>query len=170
MTILWLIVTFVAGILLILAEFLLPGGILGIIGVLVLIGSAAIAVTGFPDYALFIVIGQAVIAIVTIIGGVVLLARSNLGRGLVLADTLNSSEGTKSSVNEDPGLIGKTGRVTKPLRPAGICEIDGEPIDAVSDGSWVETGTIVRVLEVHGSRIVVEPVEANEETHSAAAE
>lgn len=58
---------------------------------------------------------------------------------------------------------GMTGVVTKTgLRPAGNIEIGDQLIDVTSTGGFVEAGTIVRVLEVHGSMIMVEPVEAND--------
>jgi membrane-bound serine protease (ClpP class) len=63
--------------------------------------------------------------------------------------------------NIKPGM---TGIVTKTgLRPAGNIEIDDQLIDVTSSGGFVEAGTTVRVLEVHGSMIMVEPVEDAEE-------
>ena len=161
MSIVWVLVTFVAGILLILSEFLLPGGILGVMGVITLIGSVAIGIGAFPDYALFIVISETIAASVAVVLGMVLIARSDLGKGLVLADTLESSNlSGDGSVNEDPALLGKVGQVQKALRPAGMVLIEGQPVDAVSDGTFLDDGTWVRVTEVHGSRIVVEETDA----------
>ena len=55
---------------------------------------------------------------------------------------------------------GMTGVVTRTgLRPAGNIEIDDQLIDVTSSGGFVEAGTTVRVLEVHGNMITVEPVE-----------
>ena len=55
---------------------------------------------------------------------------------------------------------GMTGTVTKTgLRPAGNIEIDGQLIDVTSTGGFVEAGTTVRVLEVHGAMIMVEPIQ-----------
>jgi membrane-bound serine protease (ClpP class) len=55
---------------------------------------------------------------------------------------------------------GMTGVVTRTgLRPAGNIEIDDQLIDVTSTGGFVEAGTTVRVVEVHGSIITVEPVE-----------
>lgn len=55
---------------------------------------------------------------------------------------------------------GMTGVVTRTgLRPAGNIEIDDQLIDVTSTGGFVEAGTTVRVIEVHGAMITVEPVE-----------
>jgi membrane-bound serine protease (ClpP class) len=51
---------------------------------------------------------------------------------------------------------GATGRVAIPLRPSGRVEIEGQLVDAVSRGEWIETGRPIRVLEAQGNRIVVE--------------
>lgn len=57
---------------------------------------------------------------------------------------------------------GMTGVVTKTgLRPAGNIEINDQLIDVTSSGGFVDPGTTVRVLEVHGNMIMVEPVETN---------
>lgn len=53
---------------------------------------------------------------------------------------------------------GMTGRVSSTgLRPGGRVEIDGQLIDVTSTGGFVEPGTTVRVVEVHGNVISVEP-------------
>lgn len=54
--------------------------------------------------------------------------------------------------------VGNLGRAQTPLRPSGRAEIQGQIIDVVTlGGSWVELGATVKVIEVHGNRIVVEP-------------
>ena len=55
---------------------------------------------------------------------------------------------------------GMTGTVTKTgLRPAGNITIDDQLIDVTSTGGFVEAGTTVRVVEVHGAMIMVEPMD-----------
>ncbi len=54
---------------------------------------------------------------------------------------------------------GMTGTVTATgLRPAGRVEIDDQLIDVTSTGGFIEPGTAVRVVEVHGNMISVEAV------------
>jgi membrane-bound serine protease (ClpP class) len=56
-------------------------------------------------------------------------------------------------------LVGKTGVVRKPLRPAGIAHLQGEEWSAVSaSGAEIPAGTIIRVVEVDGLSLRVEPV------------
>jgi len=56
-------------------------------------------------------------------------------------------------------LVGKTGVVRKPLRPAGIAHLLGEEWSAISStGAEIPTGTIVRVVAVDGLSLRVEPL------------
>lgn len=48
---------------------------------------------------------------------------------------------------------------TTGLRPGGRVLIDDQPIDVTSTGGYVDPGTRVRVVEVHGNVIHVEPVD-----------
>ena len=49
----------------------------------------------------------------------------------------------------------KSARRFSPLRPAGIAVIDGERVDVVSDGEFIDAGFPVIVTRVDGNRIVV---------------
>jgi membrane-bound serine protease (ClpP class) len=67
-----------------------------------------------------------------------------------------------SAVLVDPqhtALLGRTGRALTVLRPAGAMELDGQRLDVVTAGEFVDAGAAVRILEVQGNRIVVEKVD-----------
>jgi membrane-bound serine protease (ClpP class) len=56
-------------------------------------------------------------------------------------------------------LVGKVGVVRKPLKPSGIAHLQGEEWSAVSaSGAEIAVGTPVRVVEVDGLSLRVEPV------------
>jgi membrane-bound serine protease (ClpP class) len=42
-----------------------------------------------------------------------------------------------------------------PLRPAGIADLEGQRVDVVSDGEFIEVGASITVVRVDGNRIVV---------------
>ncbi len=54
-------------------------------------------------------------------------------------------------------LIGEAGVALTSLRPAGKAEFAGQPRDVVTEGEFVEKGTRVEVLAVHGRQVVVAP-------------
>jgi membrane-bound serine protease (ClpP class) len=55
--------------------------------------------------------------------------------------------------------VGDRGRALSPLRPAGKAGFGGRYLDVITDGSYVERGRVVRIVEIRGSQIVVEEVE-----------
>ncbi|MBI5850797.1 MAG: hypothetical protein HZB39_07165 [Planctomycetes bacterium] len=56
-------------------------------------------------------------------------------------------------------LVGVVGIAATDLRPAGVLALDdGARLDVVSQGEFVRKGARLKVLEVGGNRIVVEPV------------
>lgn len=73
--------------------------------------------------------------------------------------------GTATHVSGDAAIgggrvkVGATGSLVGELHPVGRAEIDGQVIDVISQGEWIESGRKVRVVEVAGNRIVVEAVE-----------
>jgi membrane-bound serine protease (ClpP class) len=54
-------------------------------------------------------------------------------------------------------LIGTEGTTTTRLAPAGKARIAGRVREVSSDGSLVEPGTPIRVVEVRGGRVLVRP-------------
>ncbi len=52
--------------------------------------------------------------------------------------------------------VGDSGRLVTDLRPAGRARIDGNLVDVVTRGEWIEAGREVRIVDVRGNRIVVE--------------
>jgi membrane-bound serine protease (ClpP class) len=73
----------------------------------------------------------------------------------MLETELSAGGGYASAPERDSSWLGRVGRATTPLRPAGIAEIDGERIDVVSEGEMIEAGTTIVVSRVDGNRIVV---------------
>jgi len=153
----------VAGLILLAIEVLVvPGfGIAGVLGILALVGSLVLSLVG-PGFTTTFVLaaaGRVVLALlVAVLASLVLLRflpRLPFGRRLVLRRGLSAAEGFASAPESDMQWLGKTGKATSPLRPAGIADIDGRRVDVVSDGEHIDAGQAVRVTRVDGNRIVV---------------
>ncbi|NIP86936.1 MAG: hypothetical protein GTO03_15780 [Planctomycetales bacterium] len=56
-------------------------------------------------------------------------------------------------------LVGRRGVTTTQLTPSGKASLDDQLIDVISEGELVQRDTQVEVVEVHGNRVVVRPVE-----------
>ena len=77
---------------------------------------------------------------------------------LVLKNRESSEEGYLS-VEDMEFFVGKAGTSLTALRPAGSCDFDGVRLDVVTEGSFIEKDTEVKILRVEGRRIVVAPIE-----------
>ena len=61
---------------------------------------------------------------------------------------------------DDDSLIGLEGVTRSDLRPSGTAYFDGRKLDVVTHGDYLPAQCRIRIVEVHGNRIVVEPVTA----------
>jgi len=154
---LWAVLLYVGGIILVLAEFIVPGAVCGIVGTMSIIVSAVMACRSYPDYTFFIILGEALGFVVFVISGFSVLPKSRLGKRLVLGDSQQPESGWVAA-ETDQSLLGQQGEVLTALRPAGTIKVQGKRVDAVSDGQFIEQGAAIRVVEVRGSRVVVEEV------------
>jgi hypothetical protein len=57
-------------------------------------------------------------------------------------------------------LVGHTGRTVSELLPWGRVEIDGEAVEAVSEGGPIEAETAIEAVGVQGTALVVRPAES----------
>ena len=139
---------FFVGIVCILVELLLPTvGLLAGVGVAAMLYSVVLALGGDINaiYAMAISFVLAVAIFALIVNK---LPSSRLWKKLVLQDASRSERGFVSA--EDRSSL-----VLTELRPAGSALLDGNPVDVVSEGAYIEKGEMVRVVSVNGSRVVV---------------
>jgi membrane-bound serine protease (ClpP class) len=168
----WEIVLFLMGLVLLVVElFIIPGfGVAGIGGLVLVVGALLASLVGNIGFV-FPSGGELTSAIVTMAVTMVLLVVliGSLSRyiprvdrlgGLVLAPELTSASGYTSAA-ADESLLGKTGVAITALRPAGTAEIDGQRVDVVTQGEFIEHAEPVRVKDVQGSRIIVTSLESN---------
>jgi len=151
----WAVILFIAGVVLILAEFIVPGLICGALGGMLVIGSGAIGCYLYPDLALMIILGELAGVFAAIILGMYILSRTRAAKGLILEHSQQAEAGWVAS-DTDTSLAGTEGEVFTALRPAGTIVVNGKRVDAVADGSFIDKGERVRVIEIHGNRVVVE--------------
>lgn len=146
------------GVILIVMEIFTAGfGIFGILGLASVISSLALAsvdiVSGLKS------MGVAVLITIVVMG---MLGKYLDKRGfwskLVLQENLSEEE-SKTTFKQKSELIGKIGVTLTQLRPAGTAKIGDMRYDVVSEGSFTDIHTAVKVIFVEGTRIVVREVE-----------
>ena len=142
--------------------FFIPGfGIAGIFGILALMGGLGLSLIGSGatwDSTLS-ALGQVSLSIlVAILVALFLLRyfqRLPFGKRLLLKTSLLSKEGYASSPEGDQRWLGKRGTAATDLHPSGIAHLNGDRVDVVSDGDFINVGQAVEVVRVDGNRIVV---------------
>lgn len=147
----------VTGIILLVLELFVPGGILGLIGASAIVVSLFLAGYDLTHMAISISIA----IVVAIVSFIILFKWVGTERGLfnkiVLRDRTTTEQGYVSAKSRTD-LIGKTGISVTPLRPAGTIVINHERLDVVTEGNYIEQNKNVKIIHVEGMRIVVREI------------
>jgi len=85
-----------------------------------------------------------------------LMLRNRAWQRLVLEQGNTSREGYRAAPADLAELAGQTGEALTPLRPSGNARFGERIVDVVSEGSFVPRGTRIVVVEVVGSRVLVQ--------------
>lgn len=151
----------VVGIGLIIVEMFMPGfGIPGISGIVLLIAAAV-----FTWIQHGYVAGLGVSLILLVIVGIAMYfsirsaTKGRLSRSPLVLKSKQSREEGFIATDEYDKYLDREGTTLTVLRPAGMAEIDGERVNVVSDGNFIDKGVRVKVREVEGSRVMVERLE-----------
>lgn len=176
----WLeIILVLAGIAFLAAElFIIPGfGIAGIAGLLLMVGGLVLASQnhfipqtprGMHHMAtsLLVLLSAAAVSLLAFAvlsrfyGSVPVLNRLVLRAPSPADETADSAVATSLPLTQkiSPN-VGDVGTADSPLRPAGRAVFGDAYLDVVTDGSFVERKTRVRIIEISGNRIVVRQVD-----------
>ncbi|MBQ3663543.1 MAG: hypothetical protein II914_05340 [Clostridia bacterium] len=155
------IVCLIAGIVLLLVELCLPGfGAPGILGILSLF---AVVVMQFIGNSLAGALAFTLCMLVVVLVLLILFLRS-FKKGVLSKSPLVNRSSIRSSgkSSKDPKPVvtrGARGTALTALRPAGIVDIDGNRINAETDGTFLPAGTAVEVYRTEGLSIFVRSVE-----------
>ncbi|NCC51688.1 MAG: hypothetical protein EOM20_10780 [Spartobacteria bacterium] len=145
-------VLLLSGIILIAAEIFIPGGVLGFIGVLALVGAIIMSFAIFgAQYGVFIAVGIVLLLVLSLFLWVKYFPKSPLGKAMTLSQDMSA----KPRKNDKKTLLGKKGRSQSTLRPAGIAIIDGKRVDVVAESAWIDHDKPVRVIHVEGNIVTV---------------
>lgn len=147
----------VCGLFLVGVEIFIPGGVVGTLGALALIGAVVVGFTSpeFPDW--FGWISLALVLLLTALAAFVWMKffpASPVGKMLSLNQNIS-----KKDQDETPWKPGMKGTALSTLRPAGKAMIDGKRADVIADdGTWIEKNAPVEIVNVSGNRIYVREI------------
>lgn len=151
------IAVFLAGILCIIIEMLMPTvGLLAGAGVAAMLYSVVMTLGGDINavYAMLVSFAMAVFIFALIVKK---LPSSKLWNRLTLKDKSNTANGYVSAEPREE-LLGKRGIVVTELRPSGSALIADKLVDVISEGAFLTKGEKIIVVAVNGNRVLVRKV------------
>lgn len=150
-------ITFILGVILLIIEMCTPGfGVAGGLGLVLLVVDIFITAKTLAQGLIMTGIVAVIVAILAVVS-IIMISKGKLPGKLMLKDSTDKASGYTSG-SDNSGYLGKTGKTVTELRPAGAAELDGERLDVVSQGGFIEAGADVEVIEVSGNRIVVKAI------------
>ena len=154
----WSLALLILGLAFFVAELFHPGfGAFGVLGLLAFGLDILISSKTLAQGLLFTAVA-AVIVLTFLVVSARLISKGKMPKKLVLREENGTAEGFSSSA-DTASLLGKTGTAATVLRPAGIALIDGQRVDVVTRGEYLEKDALLRVLDTAGGRIVVASAE-----------
>jgi len=145
----WIILLFAAGVIVLIAELVLPShGLLGVIGVVSI--SAAIVMCFRVNLWLGAGVMLTCVIATPFVGAwvVKIWPKTPVGRRIVLGFTESRPEPLAVQ-------IGQSGVAISELRPMGVVEFDGRRVEAISELGVIAAGQSVKVVSVDNRRPVV---------------
>lgn len=149
------LVLFAIGVVMLLAEILLPTG-----GILVVASLLFFAV----GVGIILRYGDTIEAAVAIGGLAVGLPAAGFvavhaWRRMSIGSSLDAATGEPTAADELEALRGRVGRTASTLRPSGTVEFDGRRVDAMSEGMMLDAGVWVKCVDVRSGKVIVRRME-----------
>ena len=149
-----IVLLYAIGIILVLFEVIVPGGVLGVLGALCLMGGCGVAFYQFGLTGGLVGLFSALALLgLGLFIEFRLLPRTRLGRRMFLGAAVT---GRSTQSPDDKNLVGRAGETVTALAPSGIVVIDGRKYEAFSQSGFVERGAHVVVRAYDNFRLIVE--------------
>jgi membrane-bound ClpP family serine protease len=147
---------------LILEVFVPSGGVLGFLAASSLLGSVVFVYQGLGlDAAAYYLAGLAVLIPALIVAAIRWWPYTPIGRRILNLPPGGDDEISGTMTYEHSrALLGQKGIAKTILVPSGAVVIHGRVHDAISDGTVIEQGEAVEVVEIQGNNIVVRKIES----------
>lgn len=158
----WAALLMLLGISLAVAEIFIPsGGVIGFLSITSVLSAIGLAFYRGPWYGLSF-LGAAVFAIpAVLVAALHYWPETPIGQRIMLgapkSDDVLPQDDQRRHLK---ALVGRVGQAKSLMLPSGAIVIDGEHVDALSEGMAIEKGEWVQVVEVRGTRVVVRPTDA----------
>ncbi|MCR4828787.1 MAG: NfeD family protein [Bacteroidales bacterium] len=150
-----LIVLLVGLALIALEIIMLPGGVAGIFG------GIMVAVSIWQTYARYGVVAGNIVLVSSLVIEIVLLLvllKKGTWKRLALKEQIDSRT---HEVNKNEVKVGMRGKSITMLKPAGNAMIGNTLTEVHSMGGWIAADTVIEVIDVEGGKITVKAAESD---------
>ncbi len=155
-----IILLFALGIVLLLVEVIVPGGILGVIGGLMMFGGCIMAFVEFGTWGGMLALATAVVvAVVAFYLEFRVLPKTAIGKRAFLTKEIT---GVSAAFGLDAHeFIGKSAEALTMLSPSGYILIDGKRYEAFCQSGQVPAGAALEVTGADNFRLIVSQIPTN---------
>lgn len=151
-----ILILFVSGVLLLVAEVILPGGVIGGLGALMMLAGCLVAFVEFGAGT-----GLAATGFAVLLTGVALfiefriLPRTKLGQRAFLKAAITGV--SNPAGDQHAALVGKAAQAVTPLTPSGYVLVEGVRHEAFCRTGHADTGTRLEIVGSDNLRLIVTP-------------
>ncbi|MFP4156946.1 MAG: NfeD family protein [Opitutales bacterium] len=142
-----------AGLVLLFFEVILPGGVLGLLGLACVIGATWV---GFAEFGVFggsfTLLGSLAAAVALIYIEFKWLGRSRLGKQFFLSSSVS---GHSNEPQGEASLVGREALAITRLNPSGRVSIEGKVYEAYSQDGYIESGESVLVAKRDNFKLII---------------
>ena len=98
--------------------------------------------------------------VLALIGAAVWLSYRSAMKGRISQSPLILKDQAKAEEKKDSDRWnGREGIAVSAMRPGGFIEIDGQKLNAASEGEWISKGARVKVIGAEGDHLTVRTIE-----------
>jgi len=153
-----IVLLYIAGVLLLVAEIFVPSHGLITLGALTCLGVAVYYTFGRTTTGGAIALLSCLVLVPTVmIIGIKNIHRLPMGDKLAPPNPHQQHSLYDAEQNQCAALIGRIGRSVTALRPVGICDFNGERVSCVAEYGIIDAGRQVVGIGVHLNNLVVRP-------------
>lgn len=155
-----IILLFSIGIIMIVVEVIIPGGILGAIGGLLMIGGSVLAFLEFGSTGGLLALAAAfAITALALFLEFRVLPRTRIGKRAFLTKEITAV--TRAVGDEARNLIGKPAEAITMLSPSGYVRVDGRRYEAFCQSGQVPAGAALEITGADAFRLIVSLAKPN---------
>lgn len=155
----WALLLILLGLLLMIVEAFVPGGILLIAGALCLIAGVVLMFIYDTSVGLTVLVAMIIALPIAALVWMNYFWKTRFGRRFTVESQQNPAAVVYDpNMLESSQLVGATGTAVTDLKPVGTCRINDRRIECLSESGWIDAGMRIQVTRVDDNQVKVRRV------------